>query len=50
MFKAMSDLMMIIKLCNFLLGFVVFSILGYMSVTVDKNIAEIVKPGLNLSN
>lgn len=27
------------------LGFVVFSILGYMSTTADKNIAEIVKPG-----
>uniref|UniRef100_A0A0R3RKM4 Transporter n=1 Tax=Elaeophora elaphi TaxID=1147741 RepID=A0A0R3RKM4_9BILA len=33
-----------------LAGFVVFSILGYMSVTVDKNIAEIVKPGLNFSH
>ncbi|VIO94051.1 Sodium:neurotransmitter symporter family protein 3, putative [Brugia malayi] len=30
-------------------GFVVFSILGYMSVIVDKNIAEIVKPGPGLA-
>lgn len=46
--RKMSSLMLI-KLHTFLLGFVVFSILGYMSVLVDKNIAEIVKPGLNLS-
>ncbi|VDM91539.1 unnamed protein product, partial [Litomosoides sigmodontis] len=31
------------------LSFVVFSILGYMSVLVDKNIAEIVKPGPGLA-
>ncbi|MCP9263681.1 Sodium- and chloride-dependent betaine transporter [Dirofilaria immitis] len=30
-------------------GFVVFSILGYMSVLVDKNIAQIVKPGPGLA-
>ncbi|VBB33438.1 unnamed protein product, partial [Acanthocheilonema viteae] len=30
-------------------GFVVFSILGYMSVAVDKDIAEIVKPGPGLA-
>jgi SNF family Na+-dependent transporter len=30
-------------------GFAVFSILGYMSVVTDKNIAEIVKPGVGLT-
>lgn len=34
---------------SILAGFVVFSILGYMSVLADKNIADIVKPGPGLA-
>uniref|UniRef100_A0A0N4ZHX8 Transporter n=1 Tax=Parastrongyloides trichosuri TaxID=131310 RepID=A0A0N4ZHX8_PARTI len=34
---------------SILAGFVVFSILGYMSVIANKDIAEIVKPGVGLA-
>ncbi|KAK5979457.1 hypothetical protein GCK32_021205, partial [Trichostrongylus colubriformis] len=34
---------------SILAGFVVFSILGYMSVVAHKDIADIVKPGVGLA-
>ncbi|KAE9554274.1 hypothetical protein FO519_002508 [Halicephalobus sp. NKZ332] len=34
---------------SILAGFAIFSILGYMSFIADKNIAEIVKPGVGLA-
>uniref|UniRef100_A0A914R8X7 Uncharacterized protein n=1 Tax=Parascaris equorum TaxID=6256 RepID=A0A914R8X7_PAREQ len=34
---------------SWLVGFVVFSILGYMSLIANKDIAEIVKPGVGLA-
>ncbi|VDM13250.1 unnamed protein product [Wuchereria bancrofti] len=49
MFEAVNNSMITIELHSISLGFVVFSILGYMSVIVDKNIAEIVKPGPGLA-